>query len=399
MNIVMLAEVSACNVIGGAERVLREQAVGLRKMDHRVSIVARAPEDDDRLQVMTDEIAEIRYRADRSSSLGFIWSSVAGSIRAFDRVHSDSPVDAAVIHQSLAGLGPIVRCRKAAGKWVYVCHSLAHEEYLTRNCAEDAQISPAKRLQAWARRMIERFVIRRCDRVIVLSDFMKNRVMEAHGIPPSRIQLIPGAADLVKFTPAADKRQVRAFLGMPPDDILLVAIRNLVPRMGLENLVTAMSAVTRTHPGAVLFIGGQGPLRPDLDALIKSLGLGSVVKMEGFVPKDKLAAYYQCADLVVMPTHALEGFGLVTVEALACATPVLGTPVGATPEILSKLDSRLISESNDHQSLAQSINALITVIHDNPDAWIELGQKGRQLVEAEYNWPGNCAALEAVLEA
>ena len=66
----------------------------------------------------------------------------------------------------------------------------------------------------------------------------------------------------------------------------------------------------------LLLIGGEGQLRPQLEELIRSKGLQDAVQLLGFVPEDQLAKYYQASDLVVMPTLQLEGFGLVTVEAL-----------------------------------------------------------------------------------
>ena len=69
------------------------------------------------------------------------------------------------------------------------------------------------------------------------------------------------------------------------------------------------------------------------------LGLDKHVTFLGFVPDADLPRYYQAADVFVLPTRELEGFGLVTAEALACGTPVLGTPVGATPELLEPLDA------------------------------------------------------------
>lgn len=98
-----------------------------------------------------------------------------------------------------------------------------------------------------------------------------------------------------------------------------------------------------------------------------------------------------------MPTYALEGFGLVTVEALACGTPVLGTPVGATPEILGPIDRRLISKGNDARSIAEALANILPLIRDYPADWSKLSQKGLQRVRDAYTWEKHCENLEAVL--
>ena len=112
--------------------------------------------------------------------------------------------------------------------------------------------------------------------------------------------------------------------------------------MGLDNLLGAMAVLKVRRPSALLLIGGAGSLRGALEAQSQALGLSEHVKFLGFVPDAELPRYYQAADVFVLPTRELEGFGLVTVEALACGTPVLGTPVGATPEILRALCPTLV---------------------------------------------------------
>ena len=109
------------------------------------------------------------------------------------------------------------------GRWVYVCHSLAHEEYLTR--AERAATTlerVRRRLSVRARRWIERMVIRRCHHVIVLSEFMKQQVMAAHGIAPKHITVVPGAADPATFYPPQDRNEIRRELKLPESRTLVV---------------------------------------------------------------------------------------------------------------------------------------------------------------------------------
>ena len=77
--------------------------------------------------------------------------------------------------------------------------------------------------------------------------------------------------------------------------------------------------------------------------------------MVGRVSDEELQEWHRAADLFVLPTVAYEGFGLVTAEALASGTPVVGTPVGATPELLVPLDARLVSRGTDAPALAEAM--------------------------------------------
>lgn len=76
----------------------------------------------------------------------------------------------------------------------------------------------------------------------------------------------------------------------------------------------------------------------------------------GFIPEEELPAYYQTADLFVLPTAELEGFGLVTIEALSCGTPVLATPLGANPEVLSALGAEFLCKDKTVEAIAECIN-------------------------------------------
>lgn len=400
MNILLLAEVSAARVIGGAERVLREQAHGLHRRGHQVSVVARAPLNDPRPQVSVDAIPEHRYHASRRNDPTFVLSSLVRSIQAFDQARGAAAPDAVVIHQSLAGLGPVLRRRRQAGRWVYLCLSLAHDEYLSRTFLGTTVLERVRHaFNAQLRRWCERAVMHRCAQVVVLSEFMKRRVLTTHALPEARLHIIPGAADPNRFRPPDDAVEVRRRLQLPLNRVLLLTVRNLVPRMGLENLVHAIEKLGENAHDLLVLIGGEGPLRPALERLIQDLRLTDQVCLLGFIAEDLLPKYYQAADLVLMPTHELEGFGLVTVEALACGTPVLGTPVGAIPEVLARVDPVLLADGTDSDALAVGIRRILGRFRDQPGEQERLSLKGRALVEMDYNWDRHSEQLEAVLQA
>lgn len=403
MNILMLAEVSASTVLGGAERVLREQALCLSRRGHRLHLIARAPRGDSRLQVrITNEgegIQEDRYHPSIRNELAFVLSSVRGSVHQVDALSHRTAIDVGIIHQSLAGLGSVLRRRAVAAGWVYVCHSLAHEEYLSRNHSGTTLGDRIRRvLNARMRRWCERAVLRRCDRIIVLSEFMKRRVMSQHGLPEARVRIVPGGADLTRFSPPDDPVAVRQRLGLPLNKVILVTVRNLVPRMGLDQFIKAVAQLGEEGKDLLVLIGGEGPLRRHLEELILDLGLSDQIHLLGFIPEDRLPQYYQAAELVLMPTHELEGFGLVTVEALACGTPVVGTPVGAIREVLAKVDPGLIAPGTDSGSLAKAIHRLLCRFRDDPGEQKRVAKQGRAVVEAEYCWDRHGEKLERVLQ-
>ena len=100
---------------------------------------------------------------------------------------------------------------------------------------------------------------------------------------------------------------------------------------------------------------GGGYLENSLQVQVHELNLETNIRFLGFIPEEALPKYYQAADLFVMPTAALEGFGLSTIESLSCGTPVIATPVGANPEVLGPLGGEFLCEDITPEALAERI--------------------------------------------
>ena len=105
-----------------------------------------------------------------------------------------------------------------------------------------------------------------------------------------------------------------------------------------------------------LIIIGRGELLSALELQRDQLNLQDSVQFIGRVSDTELRDWYCAADVFVLPTVAYEGFGMVTAEALACGTPVVGTPVGATHEILAPLNQDLLATEANASSLVSAID-------------------------------------------
>jgi len=232
---------------------------------------------------------------------------------------------------------------------------------------------------------------------MVLSRYTRKTLWDAYRIPPPAIMVNAGGVDLQKFQPADDKLALRQRLGLADDKVIVFTVRNLVPRMGLENLLQALHQVASRAPRLHLVIGGDGPLKESLSALMSELGLSDRVRFEGFIQEEDLPNYYAMADLFVLPTRELEGFGLVTLESLASGVPVLGTPVGGTQEIMDGFDPGFLFEDTTPESMAALILEKYRQITERQAEWIEISASCRQFVEENYSWEKNIDALENVL--
>jgi glycosyltransferase involved in cell wall biosynthesis len=202
---------------------------------------------------------------------------------------------------------------------------------------------------------IENKVYARTDHVITLSQYMKRVLMETYGFPEDRITVVPGGVNIDQFKGCLSRAEARERLELPQGRPLILTVRRLQRRMGLDNLIVAMSQVIRSYPDALLLVAGKGALQDELGQHIQSRNLSANVRMMGAVTDHMLPLLYRAADFSIVPTTAYEGFGLIIVESLASGTPVLGTPVGAIPEVLSPLSESLLLESAAPQHLAEGI--------------------------------------------
>lgn len=194
-------------------------------------------------------------------------------------------------------------------------------------------------------------------RIVVLSRHSADWLRNAHPNLQTPVAEIPGGVDLEKFRPASERVAIRRSLGIGESDILLLAVRRLDPRMGLSLLIKAFARLCNQDKRLRLRLGiiGDGPVRGELQRLAADLGLSEKCLFPGKVSEEKLVDYYCAADLVLMPSLELEGFGLATAEALACGTPVIGSLSGATPELLEPLSKRLVFESGSEAALEARI--------------------------------------------
>ena len=207
---------------------------------------------------------------------------------------------------------------------------------------------------------IERNSITRASRVLVASEYSRGRIPCWHPGVRCEVEVVGGGADLVRFTPPADREEVRRRRGVGKDEFLFLAVRRLDPRMGLMHLIEAFHEVASQHPNARLAIAGRGSQREELEARIRALGLDERVQMLGFVPEADLPGLYQSADCVLMPSLDLEGFGLATAEALACGTPVLASSSGANPELIRPLGEDLMFEAGNPEAIARVMTSALS---------------------------------------
>jgi glycosyltransferase involved in cell wall biosynthesis len=272
---------------------------------------------------------------------------------------------------------------------VYTFHAPVWRELLDERQNTYHLPSALERPAVIGLRVAERLVVARAQRTFVLSEFMRGHLAELSPRGAARAERLAGGVDLSKFAPSSDV--VRAGVEAP----MLFTARRLTPRTGVDRLLRALPAILAEHPATQLVIAGVGEMEQRLRELTTELGLAAHVRFVGGLSDPELVGCYRRATLVVMPSVRLEGFGLSIAEALACETPVVGTPVGAVPELLGGLDPALLAADSSPDALAATVNALL----GQPSRLREAGRGGRALVAPAMGWETVAARyLEAYRE-
>ena len=389
LKILVLTDFFFPDAPGGANKMAFFTSRGLVERGHHVSLITRrtGPESPDHENI--EGIAVYRYDLPRKTFYSF--NSIARPqirkiLNGIEKGDS-RPLDLIIMHQPMIAIEGITHPFFRQTPWIYNFHSPWGEEFMISQSAKWLRhIHPIILLKKKIRDWIEGKVLRRCQKIIVLSQFMKKRLEKIHGLS-QKSRIIPGGVNTQIFRPPEDQHSLRRRLGLPIDETVLFTVRNLRRRMGLINLIRAMAVLGDMGERIHLVIAGQGELEGKLKDYAKKSGIQERITFTGYLSEDDLPKFYQAADLFILPTEYLEGFGMVTLEAIASGDPVIATPVGATPEILKQIGREWLCSNSSSQALAAKMRERLTWMMQNPEGYKRMRGLCRDLAVHQYAWP------------
>ena len=176
-----------------------------------------------------------------------------------------------------------------------------------------------------------RWTLSQADAVISVSGALKESMVKL-GVNPGKIRVIPNGVDAQRFH-LMGREEAKRRLNLLPEISLLVSVGALILLKGHLTLIRAFARIAPRYPALQLYILGEGPLRSELDSLVRELDLQDRVRLPGKRPNDELAQWFNAAEVSLL-TSSREGWPNVVTESLACGTPVVATRVGGVPEIL-----------------------------------------------------------------
>lgn len=196
--------------------------------------------------------------------------------------------------------------------------------------------------------VVERVRALRADRFVVLSQHMRELLATDYRVDPARVEVIAPGVDVDRFTPAPVAGT---------EEPIVLCVRRLEHRMGIDVLLRAWRAVAAAHPRARLVVVGTGTAEAVLRAQAEPLG--AAVRFTGGVGDGELAALYTRAAVTVVPSVALEGFGLIALESLAAGRAPVVTDCGGLPDSVRGLDPSLIVARGEADALAERLVAAL----------------------------------------
>jgi glycosyltransferase involved in cell wall biosynthesis len=349
----MVTNALAPDKLGGLERYVRELAAGLVRQGLPVTVLTKrvSPEHPTR-ELGPDGVAVVRHRVPskqlRTFALRYplrvaaaVWNEV-GDLEPGTVVHAHYAMPALPL--ALRGI-----------PYLYTFHAPVYREALDERQGSYALPGFVQAPAVASLKAAESLVVRRASRVFALSRYMQGELAGLSKRAAASSILIPGGIDTRHFSPGPAQRDDWACRAEP----LLFAARRFTPRTGILELIQAMPSVLQHFPRARLAVAGEGHMMPVVEDAIQRLGLEPAVRLLGRIGDEALVHWYRMATVSVMPTQSLEGFGLSTAESLACGTPVVATPLGANPELLSPLNPRLLASGSTPDDLSRAICRLV----------------------------------------
>ncbi|OGL89061.1 hypothetical protein A3H75_01415 [Candidatus Uhrbacteria bacterium RIFCSPLOWO2_02_FULL_51_9] len=401
MRILILAQEISLDQPGGSGRVAWEQARALAARGHTVAIGVPhsrvALKDEERRDNVTIfRFGDYKRRAEWGRSIADIMETP----RFIKQMLAGARWDVLIAHHPHVAYGALRVHMARRLPFIYIFHASA---------AAEIQYEGLSRPGLWPlaalflkpsfvsfTRWIEKRVLRHARAVGVFSDFSGKllRTLYPRITRKTTIVRVPMGIDTARFHLPASKRAVRRTLGLPEDALVAVTVRRLVPRTGVKILIDAWRALyDRVGAAAHLVIVGEGRERQELEKHVRAIGLETQVHFAGHVRDTELPAWYQAADVTVIPTVAYEGFGVSIIESMACGTPVIGTPVGAIPEILLAFDERLLADAARPLPLAERL-----VWFAEEGMREEWAEQARDFVKRWYSWEKHAEKIEETEE-
>ena len=224
----------------------------------------------------------------------------------------------------------------------------------------------------------------RAARVIAISSIAERELGRWYPVDEDALVHVPHGVDSDRFHP-----DVRHHPAVSEDCFTLLHVGRLVSRKHVDLALEALAGLDRND--VELLIAGTGPHTDRLNARVEELGVADQTSFLGYVPDDDLPSLYASSDVFLFLSR-YEGFGLTFLESMAAGTPVIGTPVGGFPDVVTDGEEGVVVDDD-----SEAVGSAIDRLAETPRRTSQMGEKARSVAE-QRTWETVAAKTESVYE-
>lgn len=245
----------------------------------------------------------------------------------------------------------------------------------------------------WKRRLANRWYFdRQADVITAVCEFSADALAIKDGFARRRIQIVPNGIDVDRYLPSGEKGELRRRLGLDPSRRYIIIVARFHPVKDHATLIRAFARLVGRHDDVDLLLVGDGPLRPELEGQIATLGIQSRVRLVGV--RSDVPDWLKAADIFVLCSVS-EAASITLLEAMATGLPSVVTAVGGNPELVRAGIDGLHVPRGDDVALA---DALATLLADDEQARL-MGQRAAERVRQEFQMSTTVERYRALFSA
>jgi glycosyltransferase involved in cell wall biosynthesis len=216
------------------------------------------------------------------------------------------------------------------------------------------------------------------DKVITVSQLLKNEIQWIYNVPDWKANVIANGISYQQFNGFIDPGQIKARYSIGPMDPTALFVGRLSTQKGPDLLISAIPHILKFHPNAKFIISGEGDMKGQIEQTARNLGVAHACRFYGAFPRGELVDIYKACDVVVVPSRN-EPFGIVVLEAWAAGKPVVATHNG-TEFVWHNVNGFKVHATPE--SIAWGIGS--TFANFDHARW--MGSNGRHAVEKSFSW-------------
>ncbi|ALA58209.1 glycosyltransferase family 4 protein [Nitrospira moscoviensis] len=274
-------------------------------------------------------------------------------------------------------------------RWMISPHVLVLSKLVGARCICEVNGEPVPewsnggKVRRAAGHWIARVSLCRCDRVVVLTEGLRELLVRSYGVAAERIILLPSGTDTERFAPR-DPVACRQRLGLPPGDHYIGFVGSFYRYQGLASLMDATAAVRARCSNVRLLMVGDGEAGGELNTQAQKLGLSDSIIWTGRIPYEEVPAYIGAMTVCVAPFCGDRGetSPVKIFDYLACAKPVVASDIPSVRTVFASNRGVQLVPPDRSDRLAE---AILSLLHD-PDRCRAMGEGGRRFVEQRFGW-------------